>query len=72
MNFYANDPRPNDQTLGACMFQSAPWSASETVSPGIATCDLAGFVMSPSNEVAAIDDPENPIGLTKQFPGFFA
>ena len=72
MNFYANDPRPNDQTLGACMFQSAPWNASETVSPGIATCDLAGFVMSPSNEVAAIDDPENPIGLTKQFPGFFA
>jgi len=72
MNFYANDPRPNRQTLGACLLQPAPWDASENVSPGIATCDLAGFLMSPSNGVAAIDDPENPIGLTKQFPKFFA
>jgi len=53
------------------MEQPMPWDRSKMVSPGLAVCDLAGYVMSLSSGVTALLDPDNPIGLTHAFPRFF-
>lgn len=53
------------------MEQPTPWSPTRMVSPGLAVCDLAGYVMSLSSGVTALTDQDNPIGLTHEFASLF-
>ena len=71
VKYYVNDVNTPDQTSGPCMRQAAPWDPSKTISPGLATCDLDGYTMSLSRESVSIDDSDNPLGMTKLYPGFF-